>query len=201
MRRAVGEGVANETDDRVLSSRVMSDSGPTLHTPRLILRPTQPEDFEGWVALMSDPESARYLGGEQSRAQAWRGFAAIAGSWQLYGFSMFSVIERTTSRWVGRLGPWRPEGWPGNEVGWALVRDAWGQGYAIEGVTAAMDWAFEQLGWRDIVHAIDPANTRSQAVAARIGSTLRGPSKLPPPFDNAPIELWGQTAAQWRARR
>jgi len=179
----------------------MSDSGPTLHTARLILRPTQAEDFEGWAALMSDPECARYLGGVQSRAQAWRGFASIAGSWQLYGFSMFSVMERSTSRWIGRLGPWRPEGWPGNEVGWGLVRDAWGQGYAIEGVTAAMDWAVEQLGWQDIVHAIDPANTRSQAVAARIGSTLRGPSKLPPPFDNAPIELWGQTAAAWRARR
>jgi len=179
----------------------MSDRGPTLHTERLILRPTIAADFDGWATLMSDPDCARYIGGVQSRAVSWRGFATVAGSWQLYGYSMFSVVERATGTWIGRLGPWQPEGWPGTEVGWGLVRQAWGKGYAVEGVTAAMDWAVEHLGWKDIVHAIDPANAPSQAVAKRIGSTLRGPGKLPVPFDTASIELWGQTAEQWRARR
>lgn len=178
----------------------MSAHGPTLQTARLILRPQRAEDFDGWAELMGDPDCARYIGGVQPRAVAWRGFAQVAGSWQLYGFSMFSVIERATGRWIGRLGPWRPEGWPGDEVGWGLVRSAWGQGYAIEGTSAAIDWATEHLGWQRFVHAIDPANVRSQAVAKRLGSTLQGPSKLPPPFDHAPIELWGQTVAEWRAR-
>lgn len=46
---------------------------------------------------------------------------------------MFSVIEKKTARWIGRLGPWQPEGWPGSEVGWDLHPDAWGQGYAVAG--------------------------------------------------------------------
>jgi RimJ/RimL family protein N-acetyltransferase len=114
---------------------------------------------------------------------------------------MFSVIERSTKRWIGRLGPWRPEGWPGDEVGWGLARSAWGQGYALEGTRAAIDWAVDQLGWPSFVHAIDPANVRSQEVAKRLGSKCLGPGKLPAPFDTAPIELWGQTAAEWRAGR
>ena len=81
-----------------------------------------------------------------------------------------------------------------------LVARAWGKGYANEGVTAAVDWAFDHLGWTEVIHAIDPANERSQAVARRVGSKLRGPGKLPAPFDHAPIELWGQSKAEWRGR-
>lgn len=179
----------------------MNLNGPTLTTPRLLLRPTRVEDFEGWAELMGDPDCARYIGGVQTRAMAWRGFATVAGSWHLYGFSMFSVIERSTQRWIGRLGPWRPEGWPGDEIGWGLVRSTWGQGYALEGTRAAIDWAVDHLGWQSFVHAIDPANVRSQEVAKRLGSACLAPGKLPAPFDHAPIELWGQTAIEWRARR
>lgn len=39
------------------------------------------------------------------------------------------------------------------------------------------------------------------ALAARLGSTYRGPGRLPPPWDKERIDFWGQTAAQWRQRR
>ncbi|AKU95364.1 acetyltransferase, GNAT family [Labilithrix luteola] len=175
--------------------------GPTLHTERLILRPQTQEDFDGWAAFMADPEAARFVGGVQPRAGAWRGFATMAGSWSLLGFGMFSVIERATGRWIGRLGPWRPDGWPGTEVGWGLAREAWGKGYAREGAIAAIDWAFDHLGWDEVIHCIDPENEPSRALAARLGSRLRGPGQLPPPLDNIRIDIWGQTRAEWRARR
>ena len=38
-----------------------------LETPRLLLRPTRPEDFEAWAAFMADAESARFIGGVQTR--------------------------------------------------------------------------------------------------------------------------------------
>ena len=44
--------------------------GPTLETPRLILRPTATEDLEGFVSLMSDPESARFIGGVLGRQRS-----------------------------------------------------------------------------------------------------------------------------------
>ncbi|WP_342376119.1 GNAT family N-acetyltransferase [Myxococcus stipitatus] len=178
----------------------MQAPGPTLHTARLILRPTAREDFEGFVALMSDAESARFIGGVQARSVVWRGFTGMAGAWALQGFSMFSVLERSTGKWVGRVGPWQPEGWPGPEVGWSLLRETWGRGYAVEAATAAVDWAFDHLGWTEVIHSIAPENVPSQQVARRLGSTLRGPGKLPAPFEAAPIELWGQSREAWRAR-
>lgn len=172
-----------------------------IETDRLILRPPLMEDFERWAELMADPVAARYVGGVQARSLAWRGLMAMAGAWSLTGVAMFSVIEKSTGRWVGRLGPWQPDGWPGTEVGWSLHPDAQGKGYATEGARAAIDYAFDVLGWSDVIHCIDPDNIASQKVAQRLGSNLRGPGKLPPPHEHAPCELWGQTRAQWRDRK
>lgn len=175
-------------------------NGPTLETARLILRPTAPEDFEPYAALMTDPVAARFIGGVQAPSVAWRGFMSIAGAWAMTGFSMFSVIEKATGRWIGRLGPWVPKDWPGDEVGWTIVREAWGQGYATEGSAAAIDWVFDHLGWTEVIHCIDPENTPSQAVARRLGSGPLRRQALPPPYDDVIVDVWGQTKEQWRAR-
>ena len=173
--------------------------GPTLETERLLLRPPAGEDFEPWAEFHANPDVARYLGGALPRAVAWRALCTVTGSWVINGFGMFSVVEKSSGRWVGRLGPWQPEGWPGTEVGWGLARQAWGKGYAVEGATAAMDWAFEHLGWSEVIHAIDPANQNSQRVAERLGSRILRRATLPPPFDVV-VDLWGQTREEWFAR-
>ncbi len=176
-------------------------NGPTLTTERLILRPTLQEDLDGWAALMEDEEASRFIGGPQERPAAWRGMASMAGSWALIGFGMFSVVEKDSGKWVGRIGPWQPEGWPGPEVGWGLLREFWGKGYAVEAAAASIDWAFDNLGWTDVIHCIDPANTPSQKVAERLGPANRGPGRMPPPFEAYPIDIWGQSREAWRARR
>lgn len=173
---------------------------PTLETERLILRSPQPEDFEPWTEFLADAEAQRFLGGAQSRSLAWRQICVMTGAWTIRGFSMFSVIEKATGRWVGRLGPWQPEGWPGTEVGWGLVRDCWGKGYATEGAAAAIDWAFDALGWTEVIHTIEPANVNSQKVAERLGSRILRQVVLPEPL-NLPLDAWGQSRHEWRARR
>jgi RimJ/RimL family protein N-acetyltransferase len=171
----------------------------TLSTPRLILRPPIEADLDGFAALMADPQSARFIGGVQPRAAAWRMMAALTGSWMLRGFGMFSVIDRETGAWLGRIGPWSPEGWPGTEVGWGLLPSAWGRGYATEAAAACMDWAVDTLGWAEVVHTIAADNAPSKAVAARLGSRFLRMGRLPAPFD-VELEVWGQSAQAWRGR-
>ncbi|KWS03403.1 acetyltransferase, GNAT family [Lysobacter capsici AZ78] len=173
-----------------------------LETPRLILRPPRLEDFDAWAEFMADAEHVRYVGGAQSRPLAWRAMMSVIGSWAVQGFAFFSVIEKSSGRWIGRLGPWCPEGWPGTEVGWGIVASENGKGYASEGSAAAMEWAFEHLGWREIIHTIDVENLGSKAVAAKLGSRyLRQGRFLPEPHNEKEVEVWGQTVEQWRARR
>lgn len=175
--------------------------GPTLETDRLILRPPCAEDFGPWAALLADPVAARFIGGMQAPGGAWRSLAMMTGSWVISGFGNFSVIEKATGRWIGRAGPWYPYGWPGPEIGWGFVRSAWGQGYATETALRCLDFAFESLGWDRVVHPIDPANAASIAVAKRIGSGLLGPARLPPPHTAAIVDLYGQSRAEWAARK
>jgi RimJ/RimL family protein N-acetyltransferase len=175
--------------------------GPILETERLLLRPPMEEDLDGWATMMADEESSGFIGGPVERAAAWRGMAAMAGSWALKGFGMFSLVEKQSGRWIGRVGPWQPEGWPGSEVGWGLLKDAWGKGYAVEAAARTMDWAFDELGWEDVIHCIDPKNAPSIALAERLGSANRGPGRLPAPFEHLEVEIWGQSLEQWRSRR
>ena len=64
-----------------------------------------------------------------------------------------------------------------------------------------MDFAFDVLGWTDAIHTIAPENHASIAVARKLGSINRGPGKLPAPYEDEPIDIWGQTRDAWLARR
>lgn len=176
-------------------------NGPILFTERLILRPPTAEDFDAWAAFHADPQTMRFLNGVQARGAAWRGLCTMAGAWSVRGYAMFSMIERATGRWIGRTGPWMPEGWPGTEVGWGVAREFAGKGYAREAAIAAIDFAVDVLGWSEIIHTIDSDNQASITLAERLGSTRQGPARLPAPFEHLPVDVWGQTAAEWRARR
>lgn len=176
--------------------------GPTLETERLILRPPSLADFEPWACLMADVEHVRFIGGAQPRAVVWRGLMAMIGAWAANGFAMFSVVEKSSGQWIGRIGAWSPEGWPGTEVGWTLARSAAGKGYAHEAAVATIDWAFDRLGWSEVIHTIAPENAPSIALARRLGSRLlRTGRELPEPHQEMLVEVWGQSREDWRRSR
>jgi RimJ/RimL family protein N-acetyltransferase len=172
-----------------------------IETERLILRQPRIEDFERYAELLGDEEAARHIGGRLTRSAAWRRFLQMPGAWALQGFAMFSVVDKADGRWLGQAGPWCPDGWPGNEVGWSFHPDTWGRGYATEAATVAMGWAFEHLGWDSVIHCIAPENTASKRLAARIGSTHLGSARMPAPYEDLPTEMWGQTRGEWLSRR
>lgn len=154
----------------------------TLKTDRLLLRPFRAEDIDAYAASCADPEVMRFLGdrGVLSRDDAWRQMAMILGHWTLRGYGMWALEDRATGALVGRAGPHYPEGWPEPEIGWALARPYWGHGLAYEAAWAAMNFAFDQLGWARAISLIDAANTRSIRLAERLGEryerdvTVRG---------------------------
>lgn len=174
---------------------------PVLETERLILRVPDGRDFDAFAAMSEDGDHVQFVGGRLERPAAWRTWAMIAGGWQLRGFSMFSVIEKSTGQWVGRIGPWHPDGWPDREIGWGLARGATGKGYGIEAAAACMDHVFHTLGWERVIHIISPQNIPSIALARRLGSTNHGPTRMPAPLQDHVVDAWGQSREQWRINR
>ena len=63
----------------------------------------------------------------------------------------------------------------------------------------ALDWAFAHLGWSQVIHTIHPDNLASIRLAERLGSTHRGPARLPPPHADMPVHIWAQHLPQWQA--
>ena len=140
---------------------------PTLTTDRLILRGWREDDLDAYAAITADPEVMRFMGGTLDRAGTWRQMAFITGHWELRGYGLW-VVERN-GELIGRIGLLNPEGWPGLEVGWLLGRAAWGHGYATEAARAAVEYAWRELGARQLISLIAPGNVLSQRVAERLG--------------------------------
>ena len=130
-------------------AKLRRPNGPVIETARLILRPWRSSDIAANTAMLSDPDTARYITPDgvaiTTEIGGWRNAAVISGHWALHGFGMFAVEEKSSRRYIGRVGPWSPPGWPGFEVGWGIDRACRGKGYAVEAARASIDWVFATL--------------------------------------------------------
>jgi RimJ/RimL family protein N-acetyltransferase len=167
-----------------------------LETNRLILRPPVEADLDNWATFDSDERATAFFGGPTPPAAAWEMLASVAGMWALRGCGLFCVFEKSSGDWVGRIGPWKPEGATA-EIGWAVLPSHWGKGYATEGASAAIDWAVDHLGWTEIAHCIDAENKASIAVAHRLGAVWL---RVAQDAQGKETQVYGQTAENWRKR-
>ena len=147
---------------------------PVIETPRLTLRGHLASDLPDALAMWSDREVTRYIGGKPAgREEVWARLLRYIGHWALAGYGLWHIRERASGRFVGEAGiadfqrdlPYAFHGAP--EAGWVLASWAHGQGYATEAMRAV-------LAWSDSAHPrtvciIDPGNTASQRVASKLG--------------------------------
>lgn len=143
---------------------------PRLTTERLLLREWRDEDLDDVTAMYLDPEVNRHIGSVEDRSDCWRSVVAFhAGHWALRGFGLWVLRDLSDDAFVGVAGLMQPEGWPGVELAWALVRPAWGFGYASEAGSAAIEWGWLHLGLPEILGFIVPGNARSISAARGLG--------------------------------
>ena len=170
-----------------------------LETQRLILRPTEADDWLHVRDFLTCEDTMRHLGRHQEEPDAWRTLAQWIGLWSLTKAAMFGVIEKESGEWIGRIGPWHPLHWPTLEVGWGLRKAYWGRGYAFEAASACIDYAFDELGWDEVTHLIEDANTPSQTLAKRLGSQPSEYVRLPGALSDVRVRVWRQSKTQWLA--
>lgn len=140
----------------------------TLSTARLRLVPPGPQHLDAYTAFhASDRAAARDW--TYASHESWRNFAGVIGHSALRGFGPF-VAERDGQP-IGLFGPWFPGGQAEAELKW-IIWDAAseGQGLAHEAVLATRHYAYKSLNWTTAASFITPDNTRSQALATKLGA-------------------------------
>lgn len=164
----LAEGRAD--DDRGLSNVVAKATRIRL-TERLRLEPIGPEHADHLHRLHADSAVAEWYGGPWSPESAAQNAADFAAAWESDGVSKWIAFERHTDELVGRGGLSYAvvDGRRRLEVGWALLADRWGQGYASEIGRAALAFAWADLAAEEVVSFTETHNARSRAVMERLG--------------------------------
>ncbi len=144
-----------------------------IETARLTLTAWTEADRAGFRAMSSDPEVMHDYGGPFSPEEADRRFQRHVAAFARDGFGKWALRCKADGAYLGYCGvspiwPTLPPA-PGLEIGWRLVRAAWGHGYASEAARAALADVFAHTAVAEVISFTLRANTRSQAVMDRIG--------------------------------
>lgn len=163
----------------------------TLQTARLALAPVDVGDFDDLCALMSDEAFTRFvLPSPLGPEDVWLRLLRDIGHWRALGYGNWTVRMRDTGAFAGVVGvlnfrraiepPLGPY-----ELGWGVAPALWKQGIGLEALQAALSWCDGSLGAARTVCIIDPDNTPSRALAARVG--YRPYARAP--YKNHPLVL------------
>lgn len=172
----------------------MTSSGfkfaPTVETERLRLRAHTAADLPACLPLWNDPIVTRFIGGRPyTEEETWQRVQRYAGSWVLLGHGFWVIEEKATGKLIGEIGIMDarrdidPPFGENRELGWALLPEVHGRGYASEALAAVLDWEKKTFNAPRVLALIDPDNAPSIRLAEKYGFRERARSI----YKNVPI--------------
>ena len=151
---------------------------PTLTSDRLLLTQMTLDHIHALYPLMGSARTG-YMDGPFTKRAAWYLLAADVASWTLLGFGGWAITDRNTGQLLGQIALSQPPHYPERELGWLLFDYAEGQGYAHEAGKTVLAWARDAQNYITLVSYITPENSRSVALAKRLGAVLDPNAVLP----------------------
>jgi len=154
-----------------------------IESERLRLRAIEPDrDAVPMLALLNDPGFLRFIGDRDVRSEAQaREYIAlrVLHSYALNGFGMYAIERLSDGAWLGNAGLVRRDGLPGPDIGYAVLSEFAGQGYAGEAARAVFAHARGALGLHDLYGITDLDNVVSGKILLGLGMQERGVIQLP----------------------
>ncbi len=154
-----------------------------IQTDRLILRQWRTSDLDACAQMNADEDVMRYFPSTLSKEETMAMIERFSRGIEEQGWGFWACELKENHVFIGFIGindrliP-KPIA-PAVEVGWRLLKEYWGKGYATEGAKACLDFAFNQLGIEQIVSFTAEKNFRSRKVMERIGMKYEGEFEHP----------------------
>lgn len=159
-----------------LSKENIQDEPLTMiQTERLILRNWKDADLEAFAKINACPHVCEFFPKRLTQEESDMLAGDLMIHFEEHGYGLFAVEIKETGDFIGFTGLNIPDFeapfMPAVEIGWRLAYQHWGKGYATEAAQAAKEYAFNELGLRELVAFTVPQNIRSQRVMEKIGMT------------------------------
>ena len=159
------------------TARITRFTETVLHTERLVLRPLAASDAGALLAVFSDPQVTRYWSSPPWTAlEQADNYVAASAQALLDGAMLRLGIEvAATGTLAGQVALHHFDGQNRRcEVGYALARAHWGQGYLGEALGALLEHGFAQMNLNRVEADIDPRNLASAKSLLRLGFRHEG---------------------------
>lgn len=172
-------------------------TAPSIITPRLTLRPLDPDDAAFVLALVNEPAWIANIGDKAVRTMEDAGRYIRTGPMRMYaerGFGLYLVQRKDTASPVGMCGLIKRDLLVDVDLGFALLERYWGHGYAHEAAAAWLDQAREPLGLGRVVAIVVESNERSIRLLMKLGFRFEKRIRLEPQGEQ--LALYGAALAR-----
>lgn len=142
---------------------------PTITGDRVRLRAHVISDMDAFEAFFAS-DRANHVDAPGNRTHLWYGFASEVGSWALMGMGGWAI--EVGGELAGQVAVTHPPHFAEPELGWILFDGFEGRGIAYEAADLALDYTWAAIQPASLVSYIDHRNTRSIALAKRLGAVL-----------------------------
>ena len=162
----------------------------TLQTERLTLGPVTVDDAGIMLAIWNDPAFIRNVSDKGIRTLSEAREAIVAGPEQTFaehGYGPYCLALKSDAARIGICGLFKRDYLEHPDIGFALLPDWVGQGYAREAAEEIIRHAREDLGLNKLHAIVSPANDASVGLIRRLGLTYERDLELPDSDDAAAL--------------
>lgn len=144
-------------------------NAPVLVTKNLTLRGPQKSDLTALTDWIVNSERMEIMGSNGTESSAWGAMISGIGHWHWHGYGFFTIEDTASGLPIGRVGILNHVDWPQPELAWHMFDGYEGKSLCFEAAIAVREWA-GSIGLPVLISMIAPENTRSLALAKRLGA-------------------------------
>lgn len=153
----------------------------SFETDRLLIRPTENEDAELVYQLMNTPKFIKFVGDRRiNSVKSAENYIQTKMHPQLHalGYSSYTLITKSDGSKIGTCGLYDRDGVAGIDIGFGLLPQYEGLGYAYEAANKLLKVAFTEFGIAEIKAITAKNNFSSQRLLEKLGLELIGTTTL-----------------------